>query len=218
MNLSRRTLLFASGAIAATVAAAAGVIYRFGGPPRRTLTTAEKQSCALTIEAVEGPYWVSGMVELQAGDLNLTKLEGVAVEVSGHVFDGLDDSKPLANAEVEIWHADSTGNYHPNGNGPVGNYKPEEVALRGFVKTNAAGEYRFSSIYPGEYTGRARHFHFKIRAAGKAELTTQLIVPARPGDTLTFDTDDIAEGLPNCQQLVVDETSSPAKARFDFRL
>jgi protocatechuate 3,4-dioxygenase beta subunit len=218
MSISRRTLLFASAAIAATAAAAAGIASRFGGPPRRQLTAAEKQTCALTIEAVEGPYWVSGMVAVSDGNLNVTQLPGVAVEVSGHVFEGLDDTKPLANAEVEVWHADSTGNYHPNGNGPVGNYNPEQVALRGFVKTNAAGEYKFTSIYPGEYTGRARHFHFKIRAAGKPELTTQLIVPARPGDTLTFDTDDIAEGLPNCQQLTLDESSTPSKARFDFRL
>jgi protocatechuate 3,4-dioxygenase beta subunit len=40
------------------------------------------------------------------------------------VFDDLDDTKPMADVEVEIWHADSTGNYRPNGNGPVGNYKP----------------------------------------------------------------------------------------------
>jgi protocatechuate 3,4-dioxygenase beta subunit len=218
MNLSRRTLLLESAAVAATVAAAAGVVQRLGGPQRRVLTSSEKQACALTVEAVEGPYWVSGLAEVKDGNMNATQLEGVAVEVSGHVYDGLDDSRPLANADVEVWHADSTGNYRPNGNGPLGNYKPEEVALRGFVKTNAAGEYRFTTIYPGEYTGRARHFHFKIRAAGKAELTTQLIVPARPGDTLTFDSDDIAEGLPNCQQLSLDESSTPAKASFDFRL
>jgi protocatechuate 3,4-dioxygenase beta subunit len=113
---------------------------------------------------------------------------------------------------------DSDGSYHPNGNGPVSNYKPEEIALRGFVLTDADGRYRFATIYPGEYSGRTRHIHFKVRAIGKPELTTQLIVPAKPGDTLTFDDDDIAEGLPNCQLLTLDETASPAKATFDFRL
>jgi hypothetical protein len=63
-----------------------------------------------------------------------------------------------------------------------------------------------------------RHFHFKIRAPGKPELTTQLIVPARPGDSLTFDTDDIAEGLPNCQLLAINETTTPARAIFNFRV
>ncbi len=218
MKLSRRTILVASAAVAATVAVASGVVYRLGRPSRRSSAAAEKQACVLTVEAMEGPFWVSGTAEANDGNLNATKLEGVAVEVSGHVFDGLDNSKPVANAEVEVWHADSTGNYRPNGNGPIGGHKPEDVALRGFVKTNATGEYGFTTIYPGEYTGRARHFHFKIRAAGKPELTTQLIVPARAGDTLTFDTDDIAEGLPNCQHLTVDETATLAKARFDFRV
>lgn len=214
MTLSRRTLFLSSAAVAVAMAAAAAVLRPFG----RTISTAEKQACGMTAEAVEGPYWVSGMGELPDGNLNATGLPGVAVEVSGHVYGGASGATAIPNAEVEIWHADSDGSYHPNGNGPATGYKPEELALRGFVKTNAAGEYRFTSIYPGEYTGRVRHFHFKIRAPGKPELTTQLIVPARPGDTLTFDTDDIADGLPNCQQLAVDESTTPARASFDFRV
>lgn len=218
MTLSRRALLLSSAAVAAALAAAAAVLRPFGGPPRRTLTAAEKEACALTVEAVEGPYWVSGMGGLADGNLNATGLPGVAVEVSGRVYDGAAGTTAIADAEVEIWHCDSSGSYHPNGNGPATGYKPEDLALRGFVKTSAAGEYRFATIYPGEYTGRARHFHFKIRAPGKPELTTQLIVPARSGDTLNFDTDDIAEGLPNCQLLAVDESVTPARASFDFRV
>jgi protocatechuate 3,4-dioxygenase beta subunit len=172
----------------------------------------------LTVAATEGPYHVAGLPELKDGNLNAAKLEGVAVEVSGRVFSGLGADRPLAGAEVEVWHADSTGNYHPNGNGPASSYQPSEIALRGIVRTDVKGRYRFTTIYPGEYTGRARHFHFKIRAPGQAELTTQLIVPARPGDRLTFDTDDIAEGLPNCQLLAVDESVVPARATFDFRI
>jgi protocatechuate 3,4-dioxygenase beta subunit len=217
MYLSRRSLVVA--AVAAASAAAYAITRPFrGGPPVRTLTAAEKSACALTVEATEGPYWVSALPELKDGNLNFTNLEGVPIEVTGHVYDGLDATKPVANAEVEIWHADSSGNYHPNGNGPASRYKADQLALRGFVKTDTEGKYRFITIYAGEYTGRTRHMHFKIRAEGKPELTTQLIVPAKPGDTLTFDTDDIAEGLPDCQLLAVDQTTSPAKATFDFRV
>jgi protocatechuate 3,4-dioxygenase beta subunit len=218
MKLGRRAFLAAGAVVAALGAAAIYLAKPLQGPLRRQLTAAEKHACALTVEAVEGPYHVSGMVELKDGDLNFTKLAGAPIEISGHVYDGLDAAKPLAGAVVEIWHADSDGSYHPNGNGPASNYKPEEIALRGFVLTDAEGRYRFTTIYPGEYSGRTRHIHFKIRGSGKPELTTQLIVPAKPGDTLTFDEDDIAEGLPNCQLLTLDETSSPAKATFDFRL
>lgn len=215
MNVGRRAFL-ATGAV---IAAIGGATIFFTRPfQARQLSAAEKQACGLTVEAVEGPYYVTGMMELKDGNLNSTNLAGVPIEISGHVYDGLDAAKPLVGAAVEIWHADSDGSYHPNGNGPASNYKPEELALRGFVLTDAEGRYRFDTIYPGEYPGRTRHIHFKIRASGKPELTTQLIVPAKPGDTLTFDDDDIAEGMPNCQLLALDETLSPAKATFDFRL
>ena len=215
MNVGRRAFL-ATGAV---IAAIGGATLFFTRPfQARQLSAAEKQACGLTVEAVEGPYYVTGMMELKDGNLNFTNLAGVPIEISGHVYDGLDAAKPLAGAAVEIWHADSDGSYHPNGNGPASNYKPEELALRGFVQTDAEGGYRFTTIYPGEYSGRTRHIHFKVRATGKPELTTQLIVPAKSGDSLTFDDDDIAEGLPNCQLLTLDETSSPAKATFDFRL
>ncbi len=216
MKLSRRSLIVA---VAAAAGAAAYAVTRpFRGPPRTVLTVAQKAACDFTVPATEGPYHVTGLPELAEGILNTKGLEGVPLEVSGRVLEGATGDKPLAGAEVEIWHADSSGSYHPNGNGPLSGYQPEEVALRGFVKTDANGQYRFTTIYPGEYTGRTRHFHFKIRASGKAELTTQLIVPAKPGDSLTFDTDDIAEGLPNCQLLSVDEAGATAKASFDFRL
>lgn len=197
MKLGRRAFVAAGAAVAALGAAAVYLAKPLQGPPRRQLTAAEKQACALTVEAVEGPYFVSGMVELRDGDLNFTKLEGTPIEISGHVYDGLDAAMPMAGTAVEIWHADSDGSYHPNGNGPASNYKPEEIALRGFVLTDTEGRYRFTTIYPGEYSGRSRHIHFKIRGPGKPELTTQLIVPAKRGDILTFDDDDIAEGL--CQ-------------------
>jgi protocatechuate 3,4-dioxygenase beta subunit len=217
MPFSRRRILASAAAAVAAIAGSA-IALMMGGPPRRALSAVEKNACALTVPTTAGPFHVTGLPELVDGNLNPGNLEGVAIEVSGHVFDGASGETPLAGAEVEIWHADSTGDYRPNGNGPATNYQPSELALRGFVKTDATGAYRFTSIYPGEYTGRVRHFHFKVRAPGKPELTTQLIVPPREGDTLTFETDDIAEGLPNCQLLAVDESVKPARARFDFRV
>jgi protocatechuate 3,4-dioxygenase beta subunit len=50
--------------------------------------------------------------------------------------------------------------------------------LRGHQVTNAGGEARFLTIYPGGYRGRTVHIHFKIRTAQAGsrnyEFTSQL--------------------------------------------
>ncbi len=192
--------------------------FGFGSPGGKTLTAAEKADCGITAAVTEGPYFVSGTAALVDGNLNATNLPGTALEITGHVYEGLDTAKPIANATIEIWHTDTAGSYHPNGNGPVTSYKPEEIALRGFIKTDAMGAYKFTTIYPGEYSGRTRHIHIKINAEGKAELTTQLIIPSLSGDQLTFDEDTISKGLPACHLLKIDTAGTPQKASFDFRL
>ncbi len=188
-----------------------------GLPGGTVLTAAEKASCGLSVAVTEGPYYVFGTAALEDGNLNATQLAGTPIQISGHIYEGLDISKPVANAKIEIWHADASGSYHPNNNGPAANYKPGDIALRGFITTDASGAYSFTSIYPGEYTGRTRHIHFKI-TAGTKSLTTQLIIPSLIGDKLTFDDDTIAQGLPTCALLKFDTSATPQTASFDFRL
>jgi protocatechuate 3,4-dioxygenase beta subunit len=153
--------------------------------------------------------FVSGTPALVNGNLNPTNLPGTPIVISGHVYEGFDSSKPVVNAKIEIWHADAAGNYHPNNNGDVSDYTPADIALRGFITTDAAGAWSFTTVYPGEYNGRTRHIHFK---------TTQLIIPSLSGDKITFDDDTIAQGLPTCALLKVDTASKPQTANFDFRL
>jgi protocatechuate 3,4-dioxygenase beta subunit len=184
----------------------------------KVLTAAEKSNCGLTAEVTEGPYYVSGTSAVVDGNLNTTSLPGTPITISGHVYEGLDNSKPMANAKIEIWHTDASGAYHPANNGPVTGYSAEEIALRGFITTDAQGAYQFNTIYPGEYTGRTRHIHIKISVAGKTTLTTQLIIPSLSGDQLSFDEDTISKGLPTCHLLKFDTSTKPETARFDFRL
>ncbi len=210
---------FLLGAVA-VLAIAAGVtsMRNLGGPPdAKVLTAAEKAGCGLSVAVTEGPYFVSGTGALKDNNLNTSNLPGTPIQISGHVFEGLDTTKPVANAKIEIWHTDSAGSYHPNNNGPISAYKPEDIALRGYITTDAGGAYSFTSIYPGEYTGRTRHIHFKITAGAKV-LTTQLIIPSLTGDKLTFDDDTIAQGLPTCALLKFDASAKPQSATFDFRL
>jgi protocatechuate 3,4-dioxygenase beta subunit len=208
----------ALGAVAVVIAAAIATFLAQPMGFSQILTTEQKANCGLTAEVTEGPYFVSGTQELKDGNLNSTNLEGTLLTITGHVFDGLDNTKPLADAIIEIWHADNAGSYHPNGNGDASSYDAKDLALRGFIKTDASGAYKFTTVYPGEYAGRTRHIHFKITADGKAPLTTQLIIPSLSGDKITFDEDTVSKGLPNCQLLKIDTTTTPQTASFDFRL
>jgi protocatechuate 3,4-dioxygenase beta subunit len=212
----------AIGAVTAIILAGLGTYvvqpFGFAPPVGKVLTVAEKANCGITAEVTEGPYYVSGTSALVNGNLNTTQLPGTPIQISGHVYEGLDNSKPVANAKIELWHTDDTGSYHPNSNGDVSKYTAADIALRGFITTDAQGAYKFTSIYPGEYSGRTRHIHVKVTAPGKATVTTQLIIPTLPGDPITFDDDTVSKGLPTCHLLTFDKAQNPETASFDFRL
>lgn len=74
--------------------------------------------------------------------------------------------RPVANALVDLWHADEKGEYDNRG-----------YRYRGHLFTDAQGRYRFETVVPGLYPGRTRHFHVKVQAPGRRILTTQLYFP-----------------------------------------
>lgn len=49
--------------------------------------------------------------------------------------------------------------------------------LRGHQRTNAAGLARFTTIWPGWYTGRTPHIHLKVRVGGNEVHTGQVFFP-----------------------------------------
>lgn len=56
---------------------------------------------------------------------------------------------------VDLWHCDHRGAYSDG----------DEKFLRGYQVTDARGRARFKTIYPGWYSGRTVHIHFKLRSA-----------------------------------------------------
>jgi protocatechuate 3,4-dioxygenase beta subunit len=121
---------------------------RDGGPP----TPAE----------IEGPYFTPRSP--LRGDLREAGLPGRPVELSGVVMTR--SCRPIANALVDLWHADDRGQYDNFG-----------YRLRGHVFTDAQGRYAFRTIVPGLYPGRTRHYHVKVQAPNSPVLTTQLYFP-----------------------------------------
>jgi protocatechuate 3,4-dioxygenase beta subunit len=86
------------------------------------------------------------------------------------------DCQPLPGAQVDIWHCDAQGVYS-DVQDPEFNTIGQKF-LRGYQITDARGEARFVTLYPGWYPGRTVHMHFKIRTAPVAqrsfEFTSQL--------------------------------------------
>ena len=112
----------------------------------------------------EGPYWVDEL--LNRSDVRSDPTTGVvqaglplylAVTVSQINADGT--ITPLSGAQVDIWHASAYGYYSDiESDGTAG-----QKYLRGYQKTTARGVVKFTTIYPGWYSGRTPHIHARVR-------------------------------------------------------
>lgn len=113
---------------------------------------------------VEGPFYKEG-APLKA----VIETDGEALTISGRVFNSSDCSSPVVNATLDLWHCNSHGTYDNEG------YK-----CRGVVKTDSQGRYTFRTIFPPSYGSRPRHIHFKVKATGFSELTSQIYFKGDP--------------------------------------
>src|SRR5262249_2844899 len=85
---------------------------------------------------------------------------------------------PLTGALVDVWQCDARGVYSDvrDANGFFDTRGKK--FLRGYQTTDEGGLASFTTVYPGWYSGRTVHIHFKIRTAPSAargfEFTSQL--------------------------------------------
>jgi protocatechuate 3,4-dioxygenase beta subunit len=80
-----------------------------------------------------------------------------------------------------MWHCDAGGLYSDeSANGTFGNRY-----LRGYQITDANGIASFTTIYPGWYSGRAVHVHFKLRLFAGATKTYEFTSQFFFDETLT---------------------------------
>lgn len=102
---------------------------------------------------------------------------GEISNVHGRVLD--EAGKPVAGAKVEIWQCNAFGRYHHPGDWGD---RPLDPGFQGYGQftTGADGGYRFRTIKPVPYPGRAPHIHFAVTAPGYAPLVTQMYVAGAP--------------------------------------
>jgi catechol 1,2-dioxygenase len=156
-----------------------------------------------TPRTIEGPLYVEG-APLVKGEARLDDgtEKGEILFMSGRVLDV--DGNAVPRAIVEVWHADTKGNYS--------HFDPTQSAfnLRRSIETDAEGRYRFRSIMPsgygcppggpterllaqlGRHGSRPAHIHFFVSAPGYRHLTTQINIAGDPllHDDFAFATRD----------------------------
>lgn len=148
----RRVKSFLVGGVLASVL----VLIPAPGPEAGDVLAA--QPCMPTRSDVEGPFYVPGApVRISTGS---------GLVVRGRLL-GAPDCRPLSRGKIEWWQT-----------GPGGRY---DEAHRGTQEVSPAGSYGFSTDFPGAYPGRPPHIHFKAKAPGYRDLTTQLYL--RGGET-----------------------------------
>lgn len=141
-------------------------------------TTGNATSCVVSPEETVGPYPDrTGMLTNQAfyrQDVTEGRA-GTPLTLDLTVVNVRASCAPVANAAVEIWQCDASGNYseyaQPGFNG-VG-----QTFLRGLQTTNASGAVRFTTIYPGWYNGRATHIHVNVYINNTRVKVTQIAFP-----------------------------------------
>ncbi|KAI0126769.1 extracellular dioxygenase [Xylariales sp. AK1849] len=120
-------------------------------------------TCAsLNAEGEVGPFFVEG--EYVREDLRDDE-PGVEAIVETQLID-VSTCEPLVGAWVDIWNCNSTGVYGGVQSGGNGNSADasnlNNTALRGIQQSDDEGVSRFTTIYPGHYSGRANHMHVVV--------------------------------------------------------
>jgi protocatechuate 3,4-dioxygenase beta subunit len=119
-------------------------------------------ACVLSPAKTEGPYFVDE--RLNRSDIRVDASTGsvepgVPLLLRINLYDAERSCAAVQGATVDVWHANAAGTYSDvSANGTVG-----REYLRGYQVSDANGSVAFRTVYPGWYSGRAIHIHFKVR-------------------------------------------------------
>jgi protocatechuate 3,4-dioxygenase beta subunit len=145
-----------------------------------------RQGCALTPRDIDDPGFADGMPlrsDVRYDLVDGSMKDGVPLRLVLGVY-GVDSSGcvPLTGALVDIWNCDAQGLYSED---------PEtrgKAFLRGNQLVDENGVVEFVTIYPGWYSQRTSHIHFKVRTSsdvwGAHDFTSQFYFPDSISDAV----------------------------------
>ena len=93
---------------------------------------------------------------------------GERMEISGIIYQ-LDQKTPAPNVILYVYHTDAKGYYSPAPDAT--NLARRHGHLRGWLRTNASGEYKFTTIRPASYpdTDNPAHIHPIVKEPDRNE-------------------------------------------------
>ena len=155
---------------------------------------------APTAEMTLGPFFPREFAQ-GANDLTMVdgkRAPGEVIEITGRITQM--DGRPLDNLVVEIWQADSQGGFDSG-----------EFFGWGRAATDANGVYRFRTIKPGGYEGRAPHINFLLLYSGlMRHLQTVMFFEQAP--------DPVLDAVPAARRQRLVAQREGTVYRFDIRL
>ncbi|GAB3741573.1 hypothetical protein GCM10027594_21250 [Hymenobacter agri] len=148
-------------------------------------TGSSSGSCAVAPTETEGPFPTKVPSSYVRSDIRDGKT-GYQMDITITLSNSNASCAALAGAIVDIWHCDAEGNYSEYGGTGMQatNYQSVHF-LRGRQVTDANGQVKFTSIFPGWYSGRATHIHVHVYSAtGTSLKVTQIAFPEGTGTAL----------------------------------
>lgn len=194
MLATRRTVLAQFFASATLPSLGAGFAHAQPAGAPLQLTPACNDGEEPTVPETEGPYFKPNAPLKR--DFTADTPKGQRITLAGFLLDRR--CRPIPKAIIQIWHADATGRYDTTG-----------YRLRGYQFTDEAGRWWLSTIVPGAYAWRTRHYHFKVQSPNLPMLTSQLYFPGEPMNR----TDWLFDAR---LQMHLSETGDGKFGRFDF--
>ncbi len=160
----RATLKLIGGAGAATVVGWRSGLFDLNRTSRvASIVSAETFDCVAKPALTEGPYFVDERLnrsDIRSDPISGVMKPGARLDLAFRLH-RLESGActPLAGAYVDVWHCDASGKYSDES----ANNTSGQKYLRGYQMTDEGGLAAFTTIYPGWYSGRAVHIHFKVR-------------------------------------------------------
>jgi protocatechuate 3,4-dioxygenase beta subunit len=157
-------------------------------------TTSTSSSCIVTATETEGPYPYPGgelTNPLDRSDITESTQTGIPLTLTINVVNANNSCAVVENARVDIWHCNKDGYYSGYANQPgiLGTQSyVGKTFLRGYQLTDASGQVKFITIYPGWYTSRATHIHFEVYVDNVMKKTTQIAFPQTINDAVDVST------------------------------